>query len=135
ENPLNRGRAITLTLDQFRYGWANALDEDEAKELYETFHVPAPAKPIFQAAAANLNFWTECKVDAGSPERGPLLILWGEKDHTVPGAICKAAYKKQRHNDGVTEIEEMSDRGHSITIDRGWREVCDRALAFAGRVS
>ncbi|HET9592756.1 MAG TPA: alpha/beta hydrolase [Solirubrobacterales bacterium] len=135
ENPLNRGRAITLSLDQFRYGWANALGEDEAERLHATHHVAAPGMPIFQAAMANLNPRTECKVDSRNADRGPLLILWGGKDHTVPGAICKAAYKKQRRNDGTTEIDEVANRGHSITIDAGWREVCDRALGFVKRVA
>jgi non-heme chloroperoxidase len=133
ENPLNRSRAITLTLDQFRYGWANALSEDEARQLHETYHVPAPGAPIFEAAMANLNPFTKLKVDHKNPDRGPLLIVWGAKDHTVPGAICKAAYKKQKHNDDVTEIEEIPNRGHSITIDSGWREVCDAALGFVKR--
>src|SRR3982751_2181652 len=34
-NPLNRKRAVTLTFDQFKYGWTNALGDDEAKELYD----------------------------------------------------------------------------------------------------
>ncbi|HKB50848.1 MAG TPA: alpha/beta hydrolase [Solirubrobacterales bacterium] len=132
-NPLNRSRAIPLNLDQFRYGWANALSEEEAQQLHETFHVPAPGAPIFQAAMANLNPGTEAKVDSKSPERGPLLIFTGEKDHSVPPAMSNAAYKKQRRNPGVTELAEVSNRGHSLTIDSGWREVADTALAFVKR--
>jgi pimeloyl-ACP methyl ester carboxylesterase len=129
-NPANRGRAVALTLDQFRYGWANALGEEEAKHLHETFHVPAPGAPLFQAATANLNPWTEAKVDTKKPDRGPLLIVSGEKDHTVPRAIARASFKKQRRNPGVTEFVEIPNRGHALTIDGGWREVADRALAF-----
>jgi non-heme chloroperoxidase len=132
-NPLNVSRAVTLTYDQFRYGWANALDEDEAKELHETYHVAAPGKPLFQVAFANLNPWTEAKVDSKNPERGPLLIVSGEKDHTVPWAIANASYKKQKRNEGVTEIVEIKDRGHALTIDSGWQEVADTALAFVRR--
>jgi non-heme chloroperoxidase len=132
-NPLNRGRAITLTLEQFRYGWANAMSDEEAKQLYETFHVAAPAVPLFQAAMANLNPWTEAKVDSKNPARGPLLIVSGEKDHTVPWAIANASYKKQRRNPGVTEIVEIPNRGHALTIDSGWREVADKGLAFVQR--
>jgi pimeloyl-ACP methyl ester carboxylesterase len=132
-NPANRGRAVTLTLDQFRYGWANAVSEDEAKQLYETFHVAAPGAPLFQAATANLNPWTEAKVDSKNPERGPLLIIDGGADHTVPWAIANASFKKQRHNDGVTEIAKIPNRGHALTIDSGWREVADTALAFVKR--
>jgi len=132
-NPANRNRAIPLTYEQFRYGWANVLSEDEAKQLYETFSVPASGVPLFQAAAANLNPWTEAKVDTKHPDRGPLLIISGEKDHTVPWAIANASYKNQKHNKGVTEIVEMPNRGHALVIDNGWREVADKALAFVKR--
>jgi non-heme chloroperoxidase len=132
-NPANVHRAVPLTYEQFRYAFANAVDEDEAKELYETFAVPASGAPLFQAASANLNPWTEAKVDTKNPDRGPLLIVSGEKDHTVPWAIANASYKKQKRNDGVTEIVEMSGRGHALTIDSGWREVADTALAFVKR--
>jgi non-heme chloroperoxidase len=132
-NPANRGRAVSLTLDQFNYGWANALGAEEAKQLYETFHVPGPGAPLFQAALANINPATEAKVDSSNPERGPLLIVSGEKDQTVPWAIANASFKKQRRNRGVTEIVEMPNRGHALTIDGGWREVADKALAFVKR--
>jgi pimeloyl-ACP methyl ester carboxylesterase len=132
-NPANRGRAVPLTYEQFRYGFANAVGEDEAKELYETYSVPGSGLPIFQAASANLNPWTEAKVNSKNPERGPLLIISGENDHTVPWSIANASYKKQRRNEGVTEIIEMPGLGHSLTIDSGWREVADTALAFVER--
>jgi len=132
-DPRTRGRAITLTFDQFRYGWANALDEQEARELYEEFHVAAPGISLVQMGNANLNPRTEAKVDTKNPDRGPLLIIDGEKDHTVPWAIAHAAYKLQRHNPGVTEIVKMSNRGHSLTIDHGWREVAQTALDFVKR--
>jgi pimeloyl-ACP methyl ester carboxylesterase len=132
-NPLTRGRAITLTFDQFKYGWANALDEREAKELYDTFHVAASGISLVQMGNANLNPWTQAKVDTKSPHRGPVLIIDGEKDHTVPWAIANAAYKRQRRNSAVTEIVKIPNRGHSLTIDHGWREVAETALAFVKR--
>jgi pimeloyl-ACP methyl ester carboxylesterase len=132
-NPLNRHRAVPLTYEQFRYGFANAVDEDEAKELYETYAVPGTGEPLFQAAAANLNPWTEAKVDTTNPERGPLLIISGELDHTVPPAIANAEFKRQQRNEGVTEIDEIKGRGHALVIDSGWREVADKSLAFVKR--
>ncbi len=132
-NPLNRNRAVPLTYDQFRFGFANAVSEKEAKELYETYAVPASGAPLFQAAAANLNPWTEAKVDTLNPERGPLLIINGGKDNQVPWAIADASYKKEKRNEGVTEIIELPNRGHSLVIDGGWREVADTALAFIQR--
>jgi non-heme chloroperoxidase len=133
KNPLNKGRAVTLTLDQFKYGWANALSDEEAKELYETYHVAAPGVALMQMANANLNPWTEAKADTKNPDRGPLLIIDGEKDHTVPWAIANASFKRQQRNEGVTEIKMIPNRGHSLTIDSGWREVADTALAFVKR--
>ena len=115
-----------------RYGFANAVSEDEARQLYEDFAVPAAGKPLFQAAA-NLNPWTEAKVDTKNPERGPLLIISGERDHTIPWAIANASYHQQQGNEGVTEIVEVKGRGHALTIDSGWREVADTALAFVKR--
>ena len=132
-NPANRSRAVPLTYEQFRYAFANAVDEDEAKELYDTYAVPAAGKPLFQAAAANLNPWTEAKVDSENPDRGPLLILNGEKDHTVPAAIANASFKREQRNEGVTESEEIAGAGHALTIDSGWRAVADKALGFVKR--
>jgi pimeloyl-ACP methyl ester carboxylesterase len=132
-NPANRNRAVPLTYGQFRYAFANAVGEEEAKELYDTFAVPAPGAPIFQAATANLNPWTEAKVDTKNPERGPLLVISGENDHTVPWAIANASYKKQRRNEAVTEIIKLPRRGHALTIDSGWREVAEKALDFVKR--
>ena len=132
-NPANRNRAVPLTFEQFRYGFANAVSEDEAHQLYDQFAVPASGKPLFQAAVANLNPWTEAKVDTKNPERGPLLIISGEQDHTVPWAIANASYQQQEHNQGVTEIVEMKNRGHALVVDSGWREVADTALAFVKR--
>jgi non-heme chloroperoxidase len=132
-NPLNRRRAIALTYEQFRFGFANAVSEDEAKDLYETYAVPAPGAPLFQAAMANLNPFTEARVDSKNPDRGPLLIVSGERDNTVPWAIANASYKRQKRNAGVTEIAKIPNRGHSLTIDSGWREVAETALAFVER--
>jgi non-heme chloroperoxidase len=132
-NPANRGRAVSLTLDQFRYGWANSVSEEEARRLHETSHVAGPGAPLFQAATANLNPWTEVKVDTKNPARGPLLLISGEADHTVPPAVVNASYKKQQRNEGVTEVRRIPDRGHALTIDSRWREVADTALAFVKR--
>src|SRR2546423_1127181 len=132
-NPANRNRAIPLTYEQFRFAFANAVTEEEAKDLYDTFAVPASGVPLFQAAAANLNPWTEAKVDTKNPDRGPLLIISGQKDHTVPPAISNASYHQQQHNENVTEIPEIPGRGHALVIDHGWREVADTALAFVKR--
>jgi non-heme chloroperoxidase len=130
-NPTNIGKAVALTLEQFTYGWANNLDAAEAKELWETYHVPAPGAPLFQAATANFNPFSETKVDTRNDARGPVLIIAGEKDNTVPLAITHATYKLESKNVGETRITEIPGRGHSLVIDSGWREVADTALEFA----
>ena len=130
-NPLTRRHAITLTLDQFKYGWVNALaDDKEERELYETFHVACSGIALAQMGNTNLNPWTQAKVNTKNPDRGPLLILDGEKDHTVPWAIAHAAYKRQRRNAGVTEIVKVPNRGHALTIDHGWYGAAQLALDF-----
>ena len=132
-NPANTGRAVSLTYEQFAFGWVNNLDDDEGRALYEQFHVPASGVPLFQAATANLNPFSETKVDTKNPLRGPMLIIAGDNDNTVPLAITHATHKQQSKNPGVTEIVEVPGRGHSLTIDHGWREVADLALAFVQR--
>jgi pimeloyl-ACP methyl ester carboxylesterase len=132
-NPANWNRAVPLTYEQFRYSFANAVGEDEAKELYLGYSVPGAGEPLFQAASANFNPWTEAKVDVANPKRGPMLIVSADSDHTVPWAMANAAYKKQKHNKSVTEIIKMPGRGHALTIDAGWREVAVKALEFVKR--
>src|SRR5260221_12431808 len=129
-NPLNYPRAVSLTYEQFRFSFANTVEEKEAHELYEKYSVPGSGAPLFQAATANLNPWTEAQVDTKNAARGPLLIISGEHDNTVPWAIAHASFKQQEKNPSVTEIKEIPDRGHSLTIDHGWREVAETALAF-----
>jgi pimeloyl-ACP methyl ester carboxylesterase len=132
-NPANWNRAVPLTYEQFRYSFANEVGEDEAKELYLGYSVPGAGEPLFQAASANLNPWTAAKVNTTNPDRGPMLIVSADSDQTVPWAIANAAYNKQRRNSGVTEIVKMAGRGHSLTIDAGWREVAEKALDFIKR--
>jgi non-heme chloroperoxidase len=132
-NPANYGKAVTLTYEQFRYGFANAVSEDEAHHLYETFHVPAPGRPLFQAATANLDFTTEAKADKRNPDRGPMLIISGGKDHIVPWKLANAAFKQQRKNPNPTEIEEIAGVGHSLVIDSQWEAVAQSSLQFLER--
>ena len=133
-NPANRHRAITLTYDQFRFGFANAVSDDEAHDLYEHFHVAGSGIPLFQAAFANVNPGTEVKAKKTNPDRGPMLVLVGEQDHQAPPAIAAATFGKQRKNEAsVTEFAEIPGRGHSLTIDSGWQEVAQRCLDFVKR--
>lgn len=133
-NPLNYGRTVTLTFDEFRYGFANAVSEDEARELYATMHTPAPGRALFQAATANFNPWAATKATKKNADRGPMLVVTGENDNIVPFAMANAAYKKQRKNTAAaTELVEIKGVGHSLIIDSSWTKVADEALAFLGR--
>lgn len=132
-NPLNVSKAVTLSFDQFRFGFASSVSLEDAKALYEEHHVAAAGRPLFQAATANINPWTDAKVDTKNPDRGPLLVISGEKDNIVPWAIANASYKRQKPNPSTTEIVEIPGRGHSLVFDSGWREVADTALAFVKR--
>lgn len=130
KNPANKGRAISLTSEQFRYGFGNAIPEEESGALFERWTIPAPGKPLFQAAAANLSPHSEAKVDTENQGRGPLLLIAGGQDHTVPESITRSTFKQYRHTDAVTELLEFPDRGHSLVIDSGWPEIADAALAW-----
>jgi len=131
-NPANRKRAVSLTEDQFRYGFANAVSLEESKDLYERWAIPTPGKPLFEAASANLSRNSPAKVGTRNASRGPLLVTAGGKDRTVPKAISSATVKLYRHSSAVTDLREFPDRGHSLTIDSGWPEVADVALAWLG---
>ena len=130
-NPTNFGKAIALTFEQFDFGWTNAIeDKAEARELYDTYHVAGSGVPLFQAAFANLDPWSEDKVDTKNPDRGPLLLVSGAEDNTSPWAIVSASYDRQKHNPGLTQILSIPGRGHSLTIDHGWKDVADETLHF-----
>ncbi|WP_326841703.1 alpha/beta hydrolase [Streptomyces sp. NBC_01558] len=135
KNPGNKHRAVSLTADQFRFAFGNAVSEEESVELFERWAIPAPGKPLFEAAAANFNPHSPAKVDTGNASRGPLLLMSGGKDHTVPETVVRATLKQYRHSDAVTDITDFPDRGHSLTIDSGWREVADTALEWLRRHS
>ena len=133
KNPANRHKAVSLTLEQFRFAFGNAVPEEESAALYERWTIPAPGKPLFEAAAANFSPHSPAKVNTANSGRGPLLLVMGGQDHTVPEAITKATVKQYRHSSAVTELEEFADRGHSLTIDSGWREVADLCLAWLAK--
>ncbi|ORA31770.1 alpha/beta hydrolase [Mycobacterium aquaticum] len=129
-NPLNYGRAIALTRKQFRFAFGNAVSEEESNRLYDEYSVAGSGAPLFQAAVANFNPASQTKVNTRNPQRGPLLVISGEKDNTVPWAIANASYKLNKKNPNVTEIVEIPGRGHSLVIDSGWRDVAEQALGF-----
>ncbi|MEV4350448.1 alpha/beta hydrolase [Actinoplanes sp. NPDC049596] len=132
-NPANKHKAVSLTPEQFRFAFGNAVSEEESQELYDKWTIPAPGKPLFEAAAANFDPHSPAKVDTANEMRGPLLLIMGGKDHTVPEAVTKATLKQYRHSDAVTDILEFPDRAHSLTIDHGWQEVAEASLGWLKR--
>jgi pimeloyl-ACP methyl ester carboxylesterase len=130
KNPANRHRAVSLTADQFRFAFGNAIPAEESDALYERWTIPAPGRPLFEAAAANFDPHSPAKVNTGNAGRGPLLLISGGRDHTVPEAVTKATLKQYRHSEATTDLLDFPDRGHSLTIDHGWRDVADASLAW-----
>jgi pimeloyl-ACP methyl ester carboxylesterase len=126
--PANRNAAVALTPEQFRYGFGNTLPAQESAELYEQWAIPSPGKPLFEAATANLSPRSPAKVNTGNKTRGPLLLIAGGRDHTVPAAVTRSTRKLYHKSPAVTDLREFNDRGHSLTIDHGWREVADAVL-------
>ena len=133
KNPANRHRAVSLTADEFRYSFGNAVSAEESDELYDRWTIPAPGRPLFEAATANFSSDSPAKVDTDNSQRGPLLLVTGGKDHTVPEAVTKATLRQYRHSTAVTELAELADRGHSLTIDSGWREVAQLCLDWLAK--
>lgn len=133
KNPANRHRAVSLTAEQFRYAFGNAISEEESQQLYDRWAIPAPGQPLFEAAAANFDPHSPAGVDTANTGRGPLLLIMGGKDHTVPETITKSTLKQYRHSEAVTEIIDFPDRAHSLTIDSGWREIADTSLNWLHR--
>ncbi|MDP9829043.1 alpha/beta hydrolase [Kineosporia succinea] len=132
-NPANRNRAVSLTAAQFRFAFGNAVSEEESDELYARWSVPAPGKPLFEAAAANFSPNSPAAVNTGNESRGPLLLVMGGRDHTVPEAVTRSSFKQYRHSSAVTDLLGFDDRGHSLTIDSGWREVAESCLTWLGK--
>jgi pimeloyl-ACP methyl ester carboxylesterase len=127
-NPANKSRAVSLTEAEFRYGFGNALEPEESRELFDEWAIPSPGKPLFEGASANFLPHSPAKVDTKNPQRGPMLIMGGGYDHTVPASISRSTYKLENHSAAETDLKVFDDRGHSLTIDHGWREVADYTL-------
>jgi alpha-beta hydrolase superfamily lysophospholipase len=130
KNPANIHRAVSLSAAQFRFSFGNAVSAEESDALWERWNIPAPGKPLFEAAAANFSLHSPAAVNTGNEDRGPLLLIAGGKDHTVPEVITKATQKQYRHSAAVTDLVEFADRGHSLTIDSGWRELAEYSLGW-----
>jgi pimeloyl-ACP methyl ester carboxylesterase len=129
-NPANLHRSVSLTLKEFRFGFGNALPEDESAELFEKWTIPSPARPLFEAAAANFSVHSQAKVNTGNETRGPLLLISGAEDHTVPDISTRSTLRQYRHSTAVTELKQFEHRGHSLTVDSGWKEVADAILQW-----
>jgi len=130
KNPANKHRSVSLTADQFCYGFGNAIPAEESDAIWERWAVPSPGKPLFEAATANFSPHSPAEVNTGNENRGPLLLMMGGEDHTVPEAITKATLKQYRHSDAKTELVEFADRGHSLVVDHGWRDIADSCLSW-----
>jgi pimeloyl-ACP methyl ester carboxylesterase len=133
KNPANRHKAVSLTAEQFRFSFGNALPQEESDALYEKWAIAAPGKPLFEAAVANFKLHSPAAVNTKNEDRGPLLLVMGGQDNTVPEAITKATLKQYRHSSAVTDLIEFDDRGHSLTIDSGWAEVATASLEWLAK--
>lgn len=130
KNPANKHRAVALTADEFRYAFGNAISREESDALFEQWTIPSPGRPLFEAAAANFSLHSPARVNTENNDRGPLLLMMGGRDHTVPETITKATLKQYKHSTAVTDVVDFPDRGHSLTIDNGWREVAESCLSW-----
>lgn len=129
-NPANLHKSVSLTSKEFRYGFGNAISEEDSNELFERWTIPSPARPLFQAAVANFSLHSPAKVNTGNRSRGPLLLISGTADHTVPDVVTRSTLKQYRDSTAVTELKQFEGRGHSLTIDSGWKDVAESVLEW-----
>ncbi|MFC9351810.1 alpha/beta hydrolase [Arthrobacter sp. NPDC057013] len=133
-NPANRKRAVSLTAEQFRYSFGNAIRQEESDRLHQQWTIPGPGRPLFQDATANFHRHSPAAVDTHYAVRGPLLLTSGTEDHTVPKVVTQQVLKMYAKNESsVTEHLEFAGRGHSLTIDGGWPEVAESILEWVAR--
>lgn len=129
-NPANRSRTVALNAKQFRYAFGNAISAEESDELFERWTIPGPGRPLFEDATANLSRRSPAAVDTRAAGRGPLLLITGTEDHTVPRSVTAAVAKLYEDGPSVTDYQEFEGRGHSLTMDSGWRDIADASLAW-----
>lgn len=131
--PGNKKRAVSLTRKQFEYAFGNAIPRSESDALFDRWAIPGPGKPLFEASTANFSKTSPAAVDTKKNDRGPLLIIGGGKDHTVPEVVAKAAYKLYAGSSATTDYKSFPDRGHSLVFDHGWSEIADYTLTWLRR--
>jgi len=95
--------------------------------------MPGPGRPLFQAATAAFNPSSAKKVNVTNATRGPLLLISGTEDHTVPTVLVKSTLKTYPNSTALTELKEFPGRGHSLTIDSGWQELAEYCLEWMKR--
>jgi pimeloyl-ACP methyl ester carboxylesterase len=129
-NPANKKRTVSLTAKQFHYSFGNALTETESDALFDAWTIPGPGRPLFEDATANFSKHSPAAVDTHHAVRGPLLLVSGDSDHTVPSKVTRQVFKLYADNPSVTEYKEFEDRGHSLTMDAGWKAVATATLGW-----
>lgn len=129
-NPRNKRRAVMLSERQFRYSFGNALSREESRDLYARFAIPGPGRPLFEVTSAAKNPESPTAVDTHTATRGPLLIIGGGADHTVPEVVAREAYELYHDSAAVTEYHAFPGRGHSLVFDHGWKDVADHTLTW-----
>lgn len=132
-NPANRGRTVSLTAKEFRYSFGNTLTEEESGALHAAWTIPGPGRPLFEDATANFVRNSPAAVDSHHGVRGPLLLVSGSEDHTVPRSVTEAVVELYADNPSVTDYQLIEGRGHSLTLDSGWRDVAAVALKWIAR--
>ena len=129
-NPANRHRAVALTAEQFHYAFGNTLTEEESDALHAAWAIPGAGRPLFEEAGANFSRHSPAKVDTHKADRGPLLLTSGTEDHTVPLKVTKEVVAMYAKGPAAHRLPCLRRKGHSLTIDNGWKDVADVALQW-----
>jgi pimeloyl-ACP methyl ester carboxylesterase len=132
KNPANRHKAVGFTFEQWRYAFTNTFGEDEARRLYERYHIPASGGVFWGSALANIHPGPDdTHVNYQNPNRAPLLFISGSEDHLMPPSIQRSNAKHYKAEQTITEHKEYEGRSHFMPSQEGWEEIADYALRWA----
>ncbi len=122
-HPSKRHGVVTLTLEQFTYGFVNTYSEEDAAAAYERYAVPETGQIFYEAGFANFHLHPPTQVHFKNGERAPLLIIGADSDHTVPASLSKSQYKHYERSSARTDYLEFAGRPHLHMTAPDWEEI------------
>ena len=128
----NRHKAVGLTLEEFTYAFVNTFPPEEAKALYERYHIPASGAIVWGGVLANvIPGPQDAAVNYHNEKRAPLLFVSGSEDHIMPPAVQRSNAAHYKAVGTVTEVKEYDGYSHLLPAQKGWEAIADDVLDWA----